>query len=109
MLYICDSHNDRIQVLDFNLTIGSNDTEDFQFGGPLDAKFDAVGNMYVAEMDNKRIQIIGKKTFGQEGVMPLNAPTSLYIADNHVYIADWRGHCVVVYNTTGSFVVSFGR
>ena len=62
MLYICDSHNDQIQVLDLNLnfirTIGSNGTEDFQFGGPLDVKFDAVGNMYVAEMDNKRI--VGK-------------------------------------------------
>ena len=118
MLYICDSHNDRIQVLDLNLnfikTIGSNGSEDLHFGGPLDVKFDAVGNMFVAERDNKRIQVIDRKekyvkTFGQEGVMPLKAPTSLYIADNHVYIADWRGHRVVVYNTTGSFVASFGR
>ena len=39
----------------------------------------------------------------------LKAPSGLHIADNNVYVSDVSGHCIVVYETSGPFVTSFGR
>ena len=46
------------------------------------------------------------KEFG-EG--KLKRPSGLHIADKYVYVSDWRGHCILVYETSGQFVTLFGR
>ena len=49
------------------------------------------------------------RVFGQEGEGKLHRPSGLHIADKYVYVSDYSGHCIVVYETSGQFVTSFGR
>ena len=115
-VYVCDVNNHRIQVFDLDLnfirSIGSYGKGRGEFNAPFDVKFDSAGNMYVAEFDNKRVQVMdinGRfiRAFGQEGKGKLR-PLALHIIDKCVYVSDYS-HCIVVYETSGQFVTSFGR
>ena len=119
-VYVCDSYNHRIQVFDLDLnfirSIGSHGKGRGEFNAPYDVKFDSAGNMYVAELNNKRVQVmdingrfIRALNFGQEGKGKLSGPSALHIIDKYVYVSDCSGHCIVVYETSGQFVTSFGR
>ena len=44
--------------------------------------------------------------FGHEGK---GTEQALHIVDKYVYVSDWSGKCIVVYDTSGNFVASFGR
>ena len=71
-------------------------------------------NMYVAEYGNKRVQVLDRsghfiRVFGEEGKGKLHGPIALHIVDKYVYVSDVSGHCIVVYETSGQFVTSFGR
>ena len=84
--------------LNFVQTIGSYGEGRGEFNGQLDVKFDAAGNMYVAELTNRRIQVLDSssnyiRVFG-EG--KLCEPSGLYIADKYVYVSDHASHCVLV-------------
>ena len=61
-VYVCDCYNHRIQVFDLDLnfvrSIGSHGTGSGEFDSIDDVKFDSVGNMYVAEVGNKRVQVL---------------------------------------------------
>ena len=39
----------------------------------------------------------------------LKIPSGPHIADKYVYVSDWSGDYIVVYETSGQFVTSFGR
>ena len=115
-VYVCDRYNHRIQVFDLDLnfiqSIGSYGKG--EFSDPFDVKFDSAGNMYVTEYINKRVQVMDIngcfiRIFGQEGKGKLSAPSALHIIDNFVYVSDFSGHCIVVYETSGPFVTSFGK
>ena len=114
-VYVCDRNNHRIQVFDLDLnfdrSINSYDEGKGEFITPQDIKFDTAGNMYVAEWGSGKVKVIEKcghlvQEFG-EG--ELKQPSSLHIADKYVYVSDLKGHCIVVYDTLGEFVTSFGR
>ena len=47
------------------------------------------------------------RAFDQEG--KLRMPSAIHIVDKYVYVSDWSDHCIVVYETSGQFVTSFGR
>ena len=115
-VYVCDSYNHRIQVFDLDLnfirSIGSHGNGRGEFNDPLDVKFDSAGNMYVPEYGNERVQVMdinGRfvRTFGQEGKGKLKGPSAVRIVDKYVYIIS--GDCIVVCETSGQFVTSFGR
>ena len=115
LVYVCDRDNHRIQVFDLDLnfvrSIGSRGSGRGEFKLPFDVKFDAAGNMYVAEWGNERVQVMDSsgrfiREFGQE---KLSRPSGLLIADKYVYVSDVRGCCIVVYETSGQHVTSFGR
>ena len=115
-VYVCDCNNHRIQVFDLDLnfirTIGSHGKGRGEFEEPHDVKFDGSGNMYV--VDNKRVQVLDRsghfiRVFGEEGKGKLCGPRALHIVDKYVYVSDHSGHCIVVYETSGQFVTSFGR
>ena len=117
-VYVCDTNNHRIQVFDLNLnfvrSIGSRGEGRGEFNAPWDVKLDTAGNIYVAEYNNSRVQVLDNsghfiRTLGDEGERKLRHPSGLHIADKYVYISDLRGHCIVVYETSGQFVASFGR
>ena len=114
-VYVCDRNNDRIQVFDLDL----NFVESFisrgkgrcEFNAPFDIQFDGAGNMYIAEYCNKRVQVMDSngcylREFGQE---ILRGPSALHIVDRFVYVSDFNGHCIVVYETSGLFVTKFGK
>ena len=117
-VYVCDHYNHRIQVFDLDLnfirSIGSRGKGRGEFNAPFDVQFDSVGKMYVADYDNKRVQVMdinGRfiRALGQERKGKLKAPSALHIVDKYVYVSDWSGNCIVVYETSGQFVTSFGR
>ena len=115
LVYVCDRDNNRIQVFDLDLnfvrSIGSRGSGRGEFDAPSDVKFDTAGNMYVAEWRNKRVQVMDSsgrfiREFGQG---KLSGPSGLLIADKYVYVSDFSGSCIVVYETSGQYVTSFGR
>ena len=115
---MCDTNNHHIQVFDINFnfvqSIGSPGKGRGEFSAPCDVKLDTAGNMFVAEYNNSRVQVLDnsghfKQTLGDEGKRKLSEPSGLHIADKYVYISDCRSHCIVVYETSGQFVTSFGR
>ena len=119
-VYVCDCNNHRIQVFDLDLnfiqTIGSRGKGRGEFEEPHDVKFDESGNMYVVEWSagNKRVQVLDRsghfiRVFGEEGKGKLREPAGLHIVDKFVYVSDYSGDCIVVYETSGQFVTSFGR
>ena len=120
-VYVCDRDNHRIQVFDLDLnfvrSIGSRGNGRGEFNKPLDVKFDTAGNMYIAEYGKwggGRVQVMDSsghfiRSFGQKGEGKLRGPSGLHIADKYVYVSDVRVHCIVVYETSGQFVTSFGR
>ena len=117
-VYMCDSANHRILVFDLYLnfvrSIGSLGKGRGEFEAPHDVKFDAAGNMYVADFYKSIVQVLDQsgafiREFGREQVRKLGRPSGLYVADKYVYVSDWNGDCIVVYETSGQFVTSFGR
>ena len=114
-VYVCDRNNHRIQIFDLALnfvrSIGSHGKGRGKFNKPHDVKFDTAGNMYVAERGNGRVQVMDRSDqFIREfGEGKLKEPSGLHIVDKYVYLSDVSGHCIVVYETSGQFVTSFGR
>ena len=136
-VYVCDSDNHRIQVFDLDLnfiqSIGSHGKGRGEFAVPHDVKFDKDGNMYIAELSNERVQVLHRSACGhfiKVGQRPgyhqsdftLNGyrrcvslsvypagPIALHIVNKYVYVSDYNSHCIVVYETSGQFVTSFGR
>ena len=114
-VYMCDNNNHRIQIFDLDLnfvrSIGSRGKGRGEFNQPYDVKFDTAGNMYVAEWGNERVQVMDRSgQFIREfGGGKLKAPSGLHIADKYVYVSVLSGDCIVVYETSGQFVTSFGR
>ena len=115
LVYVSDRNNNRIQVFDLDLkfvrSIGSRGSGRGEFDAPFDVKFDTAGNMYVAEWGNERVQVMDSsgrfiREFGQG---KLSGPSGLLIADKYVYVSDVKGDCIVVYETSGQYVTSFGR
>ena len=115
LVYVCDSDNHRIQVFDLDLnfvrSIGSHGSGRGEFDQPHDVKFDTAGNMYVADGGNRRVQVMDSsgrfiREFGQG---KLSRPSGLLTADKYVYVSNVSGHCIVVYETSGQYVTSFGR
>ena len=117
-VYVCDRDNHRIQVFDCDLNwirfIGSHGDGNGELDSPYDVTFDTAGNMYVAERGNRRVQVMD--TSGQHirylfhGIEGKKSrPSGLHIADKYVYISDWGGDYIVVYETSGKFVTKFGR
>ena len=114
LVYVCDRNNNRIQVFDLDLnfvrSIGSRGSGRGEFDAPFDVQFDTAGNMYVAEWRNGRVQVMDSsgRFIREFGRGKLSAPSGLLIADKYVYVSD-NGCCIVVYDTSGQYVTSFGR
>ena len=102
-------------ALNFVRSIGSRGNRRGKLQAPLDVKFDTAGNVYVAEYNNGRVQVMDGsghfiRSFGQEGAGKYYGGLSgLHIADKYVYVSYFNGHCIVVYKTSGQFVTSFGK
>ena len=122
-VYIADSGNHRIQVLNPDLTFshsfGKKGSGNGQFSKPSDVAIDSQGLVYVADWGNHRIQkfTLNRKfvaQFGSYGSFPgqLDRPRGITIdtaGTGLVYVSEGGNHRVSVFTSDGVFVSSFGR
>ncbi|MCK6448445.1 MAG: SMP-30/gluconolactonase/LRE family protein [Planctomycetes bacterium] len=113
-LYVADSRNDRVQVLDFDgkplVVIGKRGSANGEFLAPLDVAVDARGNVFVADSDNHRVQKFdasGKHlaSFGDFGPYPgqFAYPSSLELLGERLYVVDRENHRVQVFDLDGNW------
>ena len=115
--YIADSNNHRVQVLDLNYVtmFGSHGSDNGQFQYPYDVAFDSIGNCYVADSYNGRVQVYTEdgqyiRQFGKKGKGEgeITHCTSIAIESDIVYIVDREANHILLFTTDGCFLTSFG-
>ena len=115
-LYVCDSENHCIHILDQYLrlvkTIGSQGTTPGKFNWPDNIAFDSSGQFYVTECRNHCIQCFTsdaqpKWCAGRPGDQPgeLNSPNVMQVVGRNIFITDRNG--VSVFTTSGEFITRF--
>ena len=119
-IYIADSGNYRIQVLNsdltFSHTFGTKGSAEGQFNNPRYVAIDTQGLVYITDTENYRIQTFTSEgqflsQFGTKGSCPgqLNLPLGIVIDDNNLmYITEWDNNRISIFTTDGQFVRSFG-
>ena len=121
-VYIADSGNHRIQVLNPDLTFshsfGKKGSANGRFQFPFDIAIDSQGLVYVTDSGNHRIQKFNPNgkfvaQFGSKGSGPgqLNRPHGITIdtaGTGLVYVSVEYNHRVSVFTSDGVFVSSFG-
>ncbi len=119
-VYVCDSGNHRIQVLNSDLTFssmfGSDGSDPGQFRFPDGLNVDRTGKIFVADC-NKRIQVFSPSgQFLREikrrgpGMGALRYPISVCIdSHNFIYVLENTAARVSVFNSEGEFVKEFGH
>ena len=121
-VYIADCVNDRIQVLNPDLTFshsfGSKGSGNGNFNEPRDLAIDSEGSVYVADRNNciQKFTQDGKFVgqFGTKGSGPgqLDMPYGITIdteGTGLVYVSEYGNHRVSVFTSDGAFVTSFGK
>ena len=119
LIYVADRGNDRVQVLNpdltFSHTFGSRGSGDGEFNCPNDVAIDSEGLVYVTDHDNHRIQKFTPegKFLGQFGVKQiLGTPGGIAIdtaGTGLVYVSSKEYNCVLVFTSEGTFVCRFGK
>uniref|UniRef100_A0A1X7TZ35 B-box C-terminal domain-containing protein n=1 Tax=Amphimedon queenslandica TaxID=400682 RepID=A0A1X7TZ35_AMPQE len=121
-VYIADNANNRIQVLNPDLTFshsfGSGGSANGEFRSPRDFAIDSQGLVYVTDMNNHRIQkfspdgnFVGQFGTKESGPGQLNSPNGITIdtaATGQVYVSEWGNHRISVFTSDGVFVRKFG-
>jgi DNA-binding beta-propeller fold protein YncE len=115
MIYVADTGNDRVQVLNpdgsYSNMFGESGTGDGEFRAPMSVAVNAKGNIYVADSRNKKI-----KAFSQDGIFLFAAgpvlgnitllnPVAVRCDENkNVYVLDAALKKVVVTDAMGKFL-----
>ena len=115
-IYVGDQYNNRIQVLNPDLTFHSI-ISDNEFKNPLDVSFDRTGNAYVVNWASHTVKVFQKngklpRTFGTYGSGPgqLSNPAAIAVSNTDtVYVVEMYGHRISVFKTNGEFICSFGN
>ena len=115
-VYIADQLNNRIQVLDSNLSFlhmfGTRGHQEKEFDHPRDVAVANNGTVYVSDMNNNRVQVFKAngeyiREFGNDH---LYSPAGICVDSNdHILVADHDNHRVCVFNPDGEFLFSFGE
>ena len=119
-IFIADTHNHRIQVLNNDLTyshsFGKKGSSSEQFNLPYDATFDNEGYLYVAVINNhciKKFTSTGQyiSTFSSRGSTPgqIQDLTSIIIDNNLLYVSEWGNNRISIFDTNGCFTHCFGK
>ena len=119
-IFIADTGNHRIQVLNKDLTyshsFGKQGSSPEQFKHPYDVTFDNEGYLYVVVINNhciKKFTSTGQyiSTFSSYGSNPgqINHPTSIIIDNNLLYVSEWGNNRISIFDTNGCFIHCFGK
>ena len=117
-IFIADTFNHRIQVLNKDLTyshsFGKKGSSPEQY--PCDVTFDNEGYLYVADSDNhciKKFTSTGQyvSTFSSRGYNPgkIRYPSSIIIDNNILYVSEWGNNRISIFDTNGCFIHCFGK
>ena len=113
-VYIAEESNQRVQVLNsdltFSHTFGSYGSGQGQFSRPFDITFDNQGFVYVADYVNHRIQKFTPEgqfvcSFGTEGSKPgqLYYPAGVTVDDHELVYVNCKNDYVSVFTTDGQY------
>ena len=120
-IYVCDTNNHRIQVLNFDLSyhssFGSKGTGPQQFDTPAGIAIDSQENVFVADHINHRVQVFNSEGRFQHqikqrgaGMEELDYPVSVCIdRDDNVYVLEYNKCRVSIFSNKGDFIKSFGQ
>ena len=119
-VYVCDTHNSRVQVFDSDLnfvrSFGTRGDGPDQLTTPNDIDFDTQGNIHVVDFNKHQVLVFSEdgqylRHFGQkgQGEGELSGPTGLCVSGDYVYVAENSNNRVSVFCTSGEFVQSFGK
>ena len=120
-IYVADSNNNRVQVLNSDLTFssmfGRRGTDRGQFNSPWGIACDSTGKVFVADSDNHRVQVFTAKgefmtVFGRrgQGRGELYGPLGFAVHSSGLaYISEGDNHRISIFNSKHEFVTSFGR
>ena len=119
-VYVADTNNHRIQILDENLAFskmfGSKGSDVGQLDEPWGLAFDSDQLLYVADSKNHRVQkftpggeflfAFGEKGYGKGKLM---TPAGIAVdGNNFVYVSDFKNHYISVFDSNGVFVHLIG-
>ena len=119
-IYVCDCFNDRVQILNnditFSSSFGSSGSGDGQFNCPSDVALDSADNVFIADSNNHRVQIFTSegqflRKFGKEGKGKgeLKTPVGITVDSNDMVYVTEHGNCrVSVFTSQGQFLTTFG-
>lgn len=121
-LYASDYSNHRIQVFnstngDFLFTWGNQGAGNGQFEHPAGIAIDSNDSIYIADVDNDRVQKFYEDgtfvtTWGSSGVNPSEFDQPGFIAidtDDRIYVSDTANDRVQKFSATGDFESEFGE
>ena len=119
-IFIADTWNHRIQVLNNDLTyfhsFGNYGSSPEQLHHPWDVTIDNEGYLYVADFNNnciKKFTSTGQhiSTSSSWGSNPgqIGNPISISIDNNLIYVSEFGNNRISVFDTNGSFIHCFGK
>ena len=119
-IFIADTFNHRIQVLDKDLTysrsFGMKGSSPEQFQHPWDVTIDNEGYLYVVDYNNhciKKFTSTGQyiSTFSSYGSNPgqIKQPSSIIIDNNLLYVSEYGNNRISIFDTNGCFIHCFGK
>ena len=119
-MYVCDTWNNRITILNLDLTFhgsfGSKGSEIGKFNMPYGISVDSRGNVLVADCSNSRIQVFdasGRYLSSITHTTPeqkLQRPMSVSVGpDDCVYVVEKLSNRVSIFDHTGKYIKSFGK
>ena len=119
-IFIADTNNHRIQVLNKDLTyshsFGKRGSSPEQFNYPYDVTFDKEGYLYVADHYNhciKKFTSTGQyiSTFSSRGSNPgqIKFPVFIIIDNNLLYVSEQVNNRISIFDTNGCFIHCFGK
>ena len=115
-IFIADTSNHRIQVLNNNFTyshsFGKNGSSGKQFNSPYDVTFDNEGCLCVADFGNnciKRFTTAGQYV-SKIGSRQLKKPTSIAVdVNNLIYVTEIDSNRISLFDINGHFIHCFGN
>ena len=121
LIYVCDTINCRIKILNEDLTyrsnFGSKGSGPGQFKLPADITINRIGEVLVADAYNGRIQVCSPEgqflyMFNKRGpgMEDLQSPVSVSIdSDDFVYVLERNAHRISIFDNKGNFIKTFDK
>ena len=119
---VCNSIGSCLPVVDYKdkvrpvVSVGSEGSDEGQFTNPFGVVFNSkTNNIYVADQCNNRVQVFYKDgeylfKFGDmDGPGKMKYPLCIAIYKEKVFVTQYHGGCVLVFDLKGNFIFQIGN